>query len=248
MSATPSADDGESRAATVRQELARATPKLALILLILLLVLLFRSDLSQLIGRTTKVGYGGFSLEAAQKTLERAKSIPAGDLSSKIPPMSEEERERIIGRFQRLAERVHSARILWMDNEPANNAAIVDFLELTVGPVDVARSVEEALSRLQERTYQVVITEYGQPDKGPSETTVPAKARGPQLASEIAVRAATGGGCAPAVIMFSVGVGGKPTPEHVLRQTERTYALLHAIADVLETGDAPSCGAGDPAG
>lgn len=239
MSEKASDQEGAERAPTSREELVRASPKLALILLVLLLVLLFRSELSQVIGRTTKVGYGNFSLEAAQQTLARAGSVPASSMSGKVPPMSTEERERIIDRFQRLTERVHSAHILWMDDEPANNAAIVDFLELTVGRVDVARTLEEALNRLEERTYDVVVSEYGSPPDGQP----PAQARGPQLASAIAARTASGGQCAPPVVMFSVGVADKATPAHVMRQTERTFDLLNAIADVLDTGQHPHCGA-----
>lgn len=222
---------------TARTELIRVAPKLAVIFLVILIILIFRADLSDLLGRTTKIGYGGFSVEAANVTLEKAGRVNPG--GARVPPMSDAERERIIGRYTRLAGTIAPARILWVDDEPVNNSPIVDFLEVTIARVDVARSTDEARLRLQERSYEVVVSDFNRvndPTQQNGDAGAPIAVGAGAALANIAAEF-----CGTRTILFSsVGSEG-PAPAHVFAQTNRTYDLLSAIANVLESGRDPNC-------
>lgn len=78
-------------------------------------------------------------------------------------------RTAILPRFGRLLE---GRRVLWVDAHPENNVSGLDFLRRATGQVgnesvhavDIANTADEALARLAERPYDLVVTNWGEGD------------------------------------------------------------------------------------
>jgi len=226
---------------TNRAQWIAVAPKLAVVALVMITVLIFHSNISDLLNRTTKVGYAGFSIETADVTLRRAGRVTPPGVN--VPPMSDAERQRIIQRYAHLAEMISSSRILWVDDNPRPNSSIVDFLEITIGRVDIARSTSEAALRLEEKSYDVVISDFSREadptqQNGPRPGSPPVLGAGVELANRVAADF-----CGTRVILFSSVGPEQRSPAHVFAQTNRTYDLLTAVANALESGRDPGCNA-----
>lgn len=219
-------------------ELIRAAPKLILIVGGFLVAALLANQIADFAGRTTKVGIGPLSLEAEAK-LENVNEARTGK-DVKRPPLSEADQDRILARYKALADKLPRARLLWVDDEPGNNAPIVDFLDEIGAHVDIVRSYDEALAKLQERSYDTVVSDYSRPADAVEVQAQTEQAQfwgsGAQLA-----RAAYELSCRRVVILFSTAGPDLPVPPYVFAQTNDPAALLNYVADMIDRQDDQRC-------
>jgi len=57
-----------------------------------------------------------------------------------------------------------SKRLLWVDDKPKNNSYLISTLKDRGAEIDTARSSEEALQRLREAPYDIVISDMARPE------------------------------------------------------------------------------------
>ena len=133
-------------------ELIKASPKLLLAILLAVLALLFYDPLSRLLDRSTKIGFGPVSFEAAEKKLKEwnEKDMEGWEKKGKEKEnFSEKEVKEHTSRYSDVMSKVRHANLLWVDDDPQDNKVFVDFFELFGIRVVTARSSSEAVDRLQ---------------------------------------------------------------------------------------------------
>lgn len=191
----------------------QAAPATLLVVLLAGLLIYQHSAIGQLIARLASVRLGSLevSLHAAQLTEARPdKQIPAIALDS------------LERRLARDHEVVRGARILWVDDIPANNRIERGFLRSLGVFVQTAVSSTEATQALDRDDFDVVLTDMDRPPEGAD--------AGAQLAKSIAGRTAP-----LPVIGYTGNVdAARDTPAHFFGLTDRPDALIHLVIDALE--------------
>lgn len=116
------------------------------------------------------------------------------------------------------------ARILWLDDAPGNNRRERRIMARFGAQFSLAETLEEALNRLGQDDFDVVITNYGKHYDPP---------HGPMLAKEIHNR-----GLGVPIVMYTTGIDEyfHETPKGILAVTTRPDRLLHFVLDALEHG------------
>lgn len=179
-------------------------------LLLLFLRWIGRDGLQALLSRIHKVGVAGVEVEfkeVLQQALDqRGQSLPAVDLG------------RASRRLSREAALTKGARILWVDDAPANNQIEADLFEAAGARVDPTISNSAAKVALDRITYDLVISDISRPGDDKAGLT---------LADDLAAVAS-----APAVILY-VGHARKPTPGSAFAITDRPDELVHFVLDAL---------------
>lgn len=94
----------------------------------------------------------GFEFTFLKSELDRAVVKHAAQVS-------EGDRSQVLQRASRHAPVLRGARGLWVDDEPANNAAEQKILRKFGVEIDLARSTDEALTLLHRHSYDVVTTD-----------------------------------------------------------------------------------------
>jgi CheY-like chemotaxis protein len=211
-------------------ELVKAAPRLFLALLVLVIVLWLREPITALMERSTKIGIGPVSIEAAQATLKTAKLKPSAEPSAHF---SEAQVQKLTELYGSLLEEAPAARVLWVDDNPANNIPLVDFLEFMGVEVVVARSTPDALQRLEERSFEAVVSDYNRPID-PSQKLEAQDAHwgaGAQLGAAL-----QRSGCGRKVLLFSsASTDDKPIPPGVRSATNNYYQLLLDLAQTIQS-------------
>lgn len=122
------------------------------------------NDILRKDGTTIKVGSLEISVSDATRAIgkdvadiqERLSSIEAriGDASDvKRPEVPREQEEQ-------------KKRLLWVDDFPSNNAFIVEHLREKGIDVEISLSTEDALKRLEHRSYPAIVTDLGRIENG----------------------------------------------------------------------------------
>lgn len=167
----------------------------------LLAVLLFhqRSAIAQLIGRLASVRLG--SLEVSLHSAQLAEARP----DKPIPPTSLDSLDR---RLVRDHEVLRGARVLWVDDLPANNRIERGFLRSLGVFVQTAVNSTEATQALDRDDFDIVLTDMDRPLEG--------SAAGAALAKTIATREAS-----PPVIRYIGNVeAARGTPPYFFGLTD----------------------------
>jgi hypothetical protein len=220
-------------------ELVKATPKLLIAICAIIAIFSLRQPIAAFLDRSTEIGLGPVTLKAAEAKLKQVKldnTDQAKDfLPDQIKTLSDRYDEALAG-----GKRVS---VLWVDDIPQNNADLVDFLDLVGVSVVVARSYDEAVSRLEERTFNVVVSDWSREKDEIEQKAKAAREQfwgsGAQLGKLLA-----DSGCGRKVILFSSGsTDGMPIPPGVAAQTNNYYDLLLKIADGLR-GQTQRCWVG----
>jgi len=179
-------------------------------LLVWLLSQIGTADLKALLSRIHKVGAGGVELEfkgALEEAVSRRdQSLPAIDLG------------RASRRLTRDSPLMAGARLLWVDDEPANNEIETQLFEAAGARVDTQTTNSAALAAVDRQSYDLVISDIARPDDG---------AAGLALANALAASRS-----APAII-FYVGTAKKPAPATAFAITDRPDELVHCVLDAL---------------
>jgi CheY-like chemotaxis protein len=134
--------------------------------------------------------------------------------------VSEQERSHVMRRAQRLAPVLQGARILWVDDQPENNRTEQRILTTLGVEVDSVRSTDEALNRLKQASYDVLISDMARdtPDAGL------------QLLGEARKR----GSMLPTVFYVGYADPARGTPPYALGIADQPADLLHYVFDALE--------------
>lgn len=135
--------------------------------LLLVVALLFRSPIAAFIKNASQFSFKGAGIEAsfsrerdeavaalgaavAARTSENGTDSDLGDVAAVLPAPREQQRMR-------------NSTILWVDDQPENNRYERQALEALGMRIDLSTSTEEALSELQRRHYDVIISDMGRP-------------------------------------------------------------------------------------
>jgi CheY-like chemotaxis protein len=163
------------------------------------------------------------------------------DLTSQARYFSSNEIKTLTEHYSHVLGGGKRANVLSVDDEPRNNKQMVDFLDVVGVTVVFARSYGEAVLRLEERSFDVVVSDWSRPDDDVGKKAVAAKDQfwgsGAQLGRLLA-----NSGCGRKVILFSSGsTEAMPIPPGVAAQTNNRYQLLLEIADGFRD-EAQGCG------
>ncbi|WP_433352100.1 response regulator [Micromonospora saelicesensis] len=130
-------------------------------------------------------------------------------------------RRAAVSRLDHAADIVRGGRILWVDDHPEWNRAMVQLCERVGMTVDTARSTDEALGILSPRGYDLVITDMRRGDDGQAGESLADEMERRALNISIIVYAGRfdpRAGVHPAFFAYTTGVDG----------------LVHYIVDVME--------------
>jgi CheY-like chemotaxis protein len=229
----PTAEADMSNAA----DLIRAVVAVLWVGLAFAAILVLRNVLRTRGGSLTRLGLGpsGVTMEFAEAKLDEA---VRGSNAEDQRAVGQAAKRSVLDRLQRNSELLRRARILWADDHPENNAAIVDLLRRFGASVETPRSNEHALALMQASRYDVVISDVARDDEGPGSNL-----KGLELAQTVYSSQGM------RVLLFTArfdpatmpGLTDKQRLElvEVVRRcifglTNRTDEALHLILDILE--------------
>ena len=183
------------------------------VFLVFLLLFLGRKTLADLLARARKIKMGGFSVELVaqvEEKLAKKYRVTAGVKAG------------IADSLERLSALATGTRILWIDPHPANNTVEIRTLTRLGAAVDLARSDDDARTRLRGAVYDIVLSNMTRDDN---------ESAGAAFLPEI--RSAMG----PPPVVFYVGKH-QPTPDEAFGLTTRPDELFRLVLQALEQTDA----------
>ncbi|MQA27639.1 MAG: response regulator, partial [Micromonosporaceae bacterium] len=135
-------------------ELVRTVPAVLWVVFAALVFLVLRRAILPQLGRLSNVKTPVFEATFAEQMLDEAAArIRDG------APASARERRAAISRLEHAAHIVKRGRILWVDDNSDGNSALTHLFRRLGMTVDTARSTDEAMARLNERSYDLIITD-----------------------------------------------------------------------------------------
>jgi hypothetical protein len=166
-----------------------------------------------LLPRIVGVKLFGFELELMKNSLDEA-----GRATSNVI-MSEGDKWSAVKRAQRVRPVLEGARLLWVDDHPGGNTALVKLLRKFGVSVDLAINSEEGIKLLQRHQYDVVVSDIAR-DEGTD---------GVKMVDEMwRLRLYRW------TIFYVMEIDERHRPGHAFGITNRPDHLLHLIMDALE--------------
>jgi CheY-like chemotaxis protein len=181
------------------------------------------------------LGPGGVTMEWAEAKFDAAVSKSDDKTQRAIGNVA---KRSVIERLRTHANLLARARILWVDDHPENNAALIELLREFKASIDTPRSNNEAFTLLGESPYDVVISDVGRDDEGPGSDL-----KGIELARTVFER------WGQRVLLFTARFDPARVPglsdeerlrlvtevqRSVFGRTNRYDEALHLVLDVLE--------------
>lgn len=218
-------------------DLIRAVVGVLWVGLALAIILILRTVIRARGGSLTRLGLGpsGVTMEFAEAKLDEAvRESRYADQQV----VGQAAKRSVLDRLQRNSVLLRRASILWADDHPEHNAAIVDLLRRFGSAVETPRSNEHALALMQASRYDVVISDVARDAEGPGSDL-----KGLELAETIY------GHWGMRVLLFTAQFNPATMPGRtdserlelveivrkcVFGMTNRTDEALHLILDVLE--------------
>jgi CheY-like chemotaxis protein len=205
-----------SSEASVLIEFVKVSPALIVSVVGSLFLMANADAIGQLLRKATKVSALGVSIEAAGDTFDDA--VRAHGLEGMV---SHRERMAVLRRLSACGPLLRGTRVLWVDDQPANNEAEVRLLRSLDVEVQQVTTSTEALDFLKIRNYLLVITDF---DRQGSPTA------GITFAGQVATQTA-----APPVIGYvGSSQAGMARPAHFFGVTNRPDHLMHLVCDVAQ--------------
>jgi CheY-like chemotaxis protein len=135
---------------------------------VLFFLVRFRSGLADFLGHIGEVSVKALGTEVSAKRQEAAAALGAAigarGLAEAGPGLATDPREIADALpSSRAQRRMEGSRILWVDDRPDNNRYERQALEALGLRIDLSTSTEQALERIQERPYDLVISDMGRP-------------------------------------------------------------------------------------
>ena len=112
--------------------------------------------------RVTTFRAMGVEVELAGELLDKA-------TDERQTPVSATDRRTALGRLGYAADLLRGGRILWVDDRPAGNTALVDLFRSVRMDVEQVHSTDEAIRLLRRKPYDVIISDVdrdGDPQAG----------------------------------------------------------------------------------
>lgn len=116
----------------------------------------FRRGIAELIARTRSLATPAGSVEFTERARELLDDAATEQQKGPLPTTA---RRGVLRRLARSAESLRDGKILWVDDRPRNNMALVHLFESMGLQVDLALSTEDGLKRLRKWNYHIVITD-----------------------------------------------------------------------------------------
>ncbi|WDZ82765.1 response regulator [Micromonospora cathayae] len=136
-------------------------------------------------------------------------------------PLSPQQRRAVVNRLDHAAACLKDGRLLWVDDNPAFNQPIVRLLERSGMTVDLARSTEEALTRIDRHGYDLLITDVRRGDDDQA---------GIRLVTEVARRRP-----ALPIVIFTAGFDPRRGVDPaVFAYTTDVDEVVHYVIDIME--------------
>lgn len=185
----------------------------------------------------TKLGVGptGVTFEFAEAKFTEAVSKSNQESQRAIGEVA---KRSVVDRLQSHASLLAGARILWVDDHPENNLALIDLLRQFGASVDTSRSNSDAFALLSASRYDAIISDVARDDEGPNSDL-----KGIEFAHDVFER------WGQRVLLFTARfdparLPGKSEEQRlgivaevqrsVFARTNRYDEALHYILDVLE--------------
>ncbi len=181
------------------------------------------------------VGPGGVTMEFAEAKFNEAVSKSDDETQRAIGDVA---KRLVIDRLRTHADLLARARILWVDDHPENNLALIELLREFKASVDTPRSNSTAFELLSASRYDVIISDVGRDNEGPGSDL-----KGVELARTVFER------WGQRVLLFTARFDPARLPgvsdeerlrlvtevqRSVFARTNRYDEALHLILDVLE--------------
>jgi hypothetical protein len=157
------------------------------VFLALVVFLVFRRPLLARIPHVTKLGLGatGVTMEFAEQKLAEAATQTGLDEGVRRS-IGEATTKALIHRLDRNADLVKEARILWVDDRPENNVALVELLRKMGARIDTPQTNDDAFALLRSPSnrYDVIISDVGR-DVGPDSEDERSDLKGVDFAEDV---------------------------------------------------------------
>jgi CheY-like chemotaxis protein len=135
---------------------------------LLFFLIRFRSALANFIGNLGEFTFKAPGIEASGKRQEAAAALGAavaarvdgGDAAGDVASARDVAKALPSPRAQK---RLQGARVLWVDDRPSNNRFEREALEALGIDIDVSLSTEDALNKVRQRSYDLIISDMGRP-------------------------------------------------------------------------------------
>ena len=150
---------------TVTVEVIKAVPAVLWVAFAALVYFTLRGALIPQLGRLNSVKTPVLELGFAVQLLDEAAAK-----SEAGTPASASERRAAVSRLQHAAEILREGHILWVDDNPESNMPLIRLFRQLGMIVDTPRSTDEALSNLQRRSYDLVLSDMRRDTEQPAET------------------------------------------------------------------------------
>ena len=157
-------------------DLFGAMASLAWPLLALFIVIKFAPSLTALLKRDdVSIEVGGFKLSSQEAIGKIGQSL--SDLQNKIIdieariPSAKGDATPTREVSKQISEMSRVVSILWVDDNPENNAFIIASLDPNIYSVSLAKSTSEALRRLEVMKFEIVISDMGRQEDGADNET-----------------------------------------------------------------------------
>jgi CheY-like chemotaxis protein len=216
MRAPPIADVGE--------ELIHVIPSVLWVLFALLALFLFREPIRALLGRLESARLPGNVELTFGPAFERAVEKASKRLPESVLGLTPQKVERLLNRARRNADAVVGARVVWVDDEPLNNAWEREAMDALGIVVITARSTTEAEFFLERDRVDLVISDMDRPGEAPD---------GPMAGYTLRDAMHKHGVTAPLIFyILELDLNRRP-PERTFAITNRPDELLDYVIDAL---------------
>ena len=128
--------------------------------IILFILLRYRGHLGALIPRIKSLSTPAGSIEFGEEArvlLDQASAVTNMTVPVRI-------RRGALRRLEHSAGVLESGTLLWVDDNPQHNTALIELFRAVGMDVDTAQSTDEALLRLRRRSYDIIISDIGRDD------------------------------------------------------------------------------------
>lgn len=148
---------------TVLTTLIKTTPGLLWVIFAAVVFFVLRRPLVEQLARlrAASTPFGNFDFDVTLNLVEQVaenRAGPAGD--EQTSPL---ERRAVVTRLEHAADLLVGGRILWVDDDPAGNASLVDVFEQVGMVVRLAESTDSGLGLIRRDRFDLAITDMARP-------------------------------------------------------------------------------------
>jgi CheY-like chemotaxis protein len=130
----------------------------------------FRRSLRNFMADLGEFSFKAPGVEATAKRQEVEAAVALGAAEAARGPVGEESRPVVVPRdvadalpSSREQRRLQGSRVLWVDDRPGNNVFERQALEALGIQIDLSTSTEDAIQRIRQRPYDLIISDMGRP-------------------------------------------------------------------------------------